>query len=138
MTPPEPRPRLGYALKVMGALFGILVLGTLLWDIIDFGGIHAGSALRTFVFGMVAIWMYMRGRAFESPATHGAEAVARTELQEIARRHADLGIEMTEASEAYVGSTDEELVEVYGAIDKEADRFKELIAEIRRRVGDPK
>ncbi|NUO52281.1 MAG: hypothetical protein HOV80_25790 [Polyangiaceae bacterium] len=135
MTTPAPRPRLGYALKVMGALFGILVLVVLIWDVLDFGVISGGSVLRTFVFGMVAIWMYMRGRAFESPATHGAEAVARQELREIAERHRDSTIEETESSSSYAESTDEELVEVYGAIDKDADRFKELIAEIRRRVS---
>jgi hypothetical protein len=87
------------------------------------------------VLGLLAPWLYSKGRGVESPTTHGAEAVARRDLQEIADRHRELVIDVTEPSATYRGSTDQDLVEVYGAIDKNAERFQELIGEIRHRLG---
>jgi hypothetical protein len=141
VTAPRPRPGLGYALKVLGALVGLVALGGALFDLFvpdsatgrsAFGGI---TVIRTLAVGILGIWIYGKGRGAESPATHGAEAIARRDLQEIADRHRDLVVARTEPSTFYASSTDEDLVEVYGAIDKEAVRFKELIAEIRRRVA---
>jgi hypothetical protein len=136
-----PRPRLGFALKVAGVLVGFITIGGVFFDLFVPDGatgksaFGAGTILRTLVLGLLALWLYSKGRGAESPATHGAEAIARRDLRQIADRHGDLVIDVTEPSATYRGSTDEELVEVYGAIDENADRFKELIAEIRRRVS---
>ena len=141
MTAPQPRPRLGYALKVIGALVGFVAIGGLGFDLFvpdsatgksAFGGV---TILRTLAVGLLAVWIYGKGRGAESPSTHGTAAIARRDLEEIAARHRDLAIATKEPPTTYATSSDDELVEVYGAIDKDADRFKELIAEIRRRVS---
>lgn len=134
---PAPRPRLGYFLKLAGVLLGILVASAAVWEIAVVGISLAGTGLRTFVLGLLAFWLYFKGRGAESPATHGDAAVARQELADIAQRHRDLEIAATEPSTIYASSTDAELADVYGAIDKSAapERFAELIAEIRRRVA---
>jgi hypothetical protein len=141
----------GQVVKVLGVLLGVLAVGAVVWDVVSpdvVGGTAAGQAgmrvggvigvvLRTLVLGALAFWLYGKGKALQSPATHGAEAMTRRELEEIVARHADLAVDMTIPSSMYASTADAELAEIYGTMDKNAapERFRELIGEIRRRVA---
>jgi hypothetical protein len=138
-------------LRVAGVLLGVLVVGAVVWDVVSpdvVGGTAAGQAgmriggvigilLRTVVLGALAFWLYGKGKALESPATHGETAVTRRELEAIAARHRELDFDMTSPSSMYARTADAELAEIYATMDRNAApaRFRELIAEIRRRVG---
>jgi hypothetical protein len=134
--------------QVEAVLVAALALGALAWDIIAppaRGGTPAsqqgqgigfiiGAALRTILLVVLAAFLRAKARSLADPNAFNP----RTELREIAAALSGHVVAETAGAEGtYSDCTDEELVDVYRSIRREAvpSRFDELVCEIRRRTS---
>lgn len=142
----QPRPHAAWIALAAACLLALLAGGSLLWDVVspapaDNAGVRVGGVVgtitRTVVLAALAVYLYRKSEAYRDPAQFAPAALSRGHLGVIAAETRDHPIaDGASTATTYRDLTDEQLVSVYEAIDRERapGRFDELVLEVRRRT----